>query len=192
MIVSGKPCALDGCIADVQQHIDGLSNGERGMNHHRGINRVRTSWVTGAICLILIGLGTQPGHAQDHAAQFDLSKYQGKIVWLDFWASWCVPCRRSFPWLNQVLAQYGDKDFIVIGVNVDKDPELASEFLAETPADFPIIYDPDGKLATQFGVVGMPSSFLIGRDGQIITDHVGFKRHLTTEYEASIEQALAQ
>jgi len=132
----------------------------------------------------------QPSHAQDTAAQFDLSKYQGKIVWLDFWASWCVPCRRSFPWLNQVLAEYSDKDFIVIGVNVDKDPLLVSEFLAETPADFPIIYDPDGKLAAQFGVVGMPSSFLIGRDGQIITDHVGFKRHLIAEYEASIQQAL--
>ena len=145
-----------------------------------------------AICLILFGLVLLPSHAEDKSTQFDLANYQGKIVWLDFWASWCVPCRRSFPWLNQVLARYDDEGFIVIGVNVDKDPVLVSEFLAETPADFPIIYDPEGNLAARFGVVGMPSSFLIGRDGQIITDHVGFKRHLVTEYEASIREALDQ
>lgn len=143
-----------------------------------------------AICLILAGFGWQLSHAEDGAAQFNLSNYQGKIVWLDFWASWCVPCRRSFPWLNQVLTQYEDEGFVVIGVNLDKDPVLVREFLAETPAEFPIIYDPGSTLATQFGVVGMPSSFLIGRDGQIISDHVGFKRHLVTEYETAIRQAL--
>jgi len=162
------------------------------MNHRRDTNRCRASWAIWVICLILIGIGPQLSHAEDNTAQFDLSSYRGNIVWLDFWASWCVPCRRSFPWLNQVLARYDDEGFVVIGVNVDKDPELVSEFLTETPADFPVIYDPEGKLAARFGVVGMPSSFLIGRDGQIISDHVGFKRHLVTEYEASIREALDQ
>jgi thiol-disulfide isomerase/thioredoxin len=150
------------------------------------------SWAMCAILLISIGFGPQQGHAADNAAEFDLSSYQGKIVWVDFWASWCVPCRRSFPWLNEVLAKYEDKGFVVIGINVDKDQSLVREFLDETPANFPIVHDPDGQLATQFGVVGMPSSFIIGRDGQIISDHIGFKRHLIAEYETSIRAALAQ
>jgi len=162
------------------------------MNHYRITRQWKASRVMLAIGLLLIGFTSQPVHAEDNAAQFDLADYRGKIVWLDFWASWCVPCRRSFPWLNQVLERYGDEGFIVVGVNVDKDPDLVREFLAETPADFPIIYDPTGKLATRFGVAGMPSSFLIGRDGQLITDHVGFKRHLTAEYEASIIDALTE
>ena len=162
------------------------------MHCYSKTSRWKKSWVLCAICLILFGFGSQQSHAADNAAPLDLSNYQGKIVWLDFWASWCVPCRRSFPWLNKVLAQYEDDGFVVVGVNLDKDAELVREFLMETPADFPIIYDPEGKLARQFGVIGMPSSFIIGRDGQIVTDHVGFKRHLIAEYETSIREALSK
>ena len=108
-------------------------------------SRWNKSWALLAICLILLGFGSPQSHAADAAAPLDLSNYQGKIVWLDFWASWCVPCRRSFPWLNTVLAQYEDAGFVVVGVNLDKDAELVREFLKETPADFPIIYDPEGK-----------------------------------------------
>ena len=162
------------------------------MDCHQRTNKWKASWAICSICFILIGLGPQQSHAADTVAQFDLSSYQGKIVWLDFWASWCVPCRRSFPWLNSVLNEHEDEGFVVIGINVDKDEELVQEFLEETPANFPIIYDPDGKLATRFGVVGMPSSFIIGRDGQVIADHIGFKRHLISEYETTIRNALAQ
>jgi thiol-disulfide isomerase/thioredoxin len=162
------------------------------MDCHQRTMRWKALIAICAIFFILIGFGPQQIHAAENAALFNLSSYQGKIVWLDFWASWCVPCRRSFPWLNGVLAEHEDEGFVVIGINVDKDEGLVREFLEETPANFPIIYDPDGKLATRFGVVGMPSSFIIGRDGQIIADHVGFKRHLTSEYETTIRNALAQ
>ena len=79
---------------------------------------------------------------------------------------------------------------MVVGVNLDKDPQLAREFLADTPAQFPIVYDPNGELATRFGVIGMPSSFLVGRDGQVITEHVGFKRNLVADYEVLLREAL--
>jgi cytochrome c biogenesis protein CcmG/thiol:disulfide interchange protein DsbE len=167
-----------------------LAARERTLPRQHSPIRRTTSWAAFAICLIIIGFSPLSGHTEEPAANLDLSSYAGKIVWLDFWASWCVPCRRSFPWLNQMLAEYGDQGFVVVGVNLDKDPQLAREFLADTPAQFPIVYDPNGELATRFGVIGMPSSFLVGRDGQVITEHVGFKRNLVGDYEVLLREAL--
>lgn len=162
------------------------------MDREQRTVKLKVSNALWAICLIFAGLIPQPGYANDTATPLDLEQYRGQIVWLDFWASWCTPCRRSFPWLNQVLAKYNDDGFIVIGINLDKDPVLVREFLAETPAEFPIVYDPAGTLATRFSIVGMPSAVLIGRDGTIIDTHVGFKRESVAEYETSIRHALAQ
>lgn len=131
---------------------------------------------------------TAPASAQD---ALDLEAYRGKIVWVDFWASWCTPCRRSFPWLNEMAARYGERGLVVVGVNVDKERDLAEDFLAETPASFPIVYDPEGSLASTYDVLGMPSSFLIGRDGEIISSHIGFRRDERERYEASIVEALS-
>ncbi|MCP4301680.1 MAG: TlpA family protein disulfide reductase [Gammaproteobacteria bacterium] len=123
---------------------------------------------------------------------FDLAKYQGKVVVLDFWASWCVPCRRSFPWLNAMNAKYGHDGLVVIGINVDQEPASAAEFLQKYPASFQISYDTNGVLAKEFGVQAMPSSFVIGRDGQINAHHLGFKVKRQDEYEAVIVAALRQ
>lgn len=124
------------------------------------------------------------------AADLDLSAYAGKVVYLDFWASWCAPCRRSFPWMNDMLARYGEKGFAVVSVNVDADRSLAEEFLARTPARFPVVYDPEGNIAAEWGLMGMPSSFLIGPDGTVIGRHVGFRSDSPQKYEAEIRRAL--
>ena len=121
---------------------------------------------------------------------FELDKYAGKVVVVDFWASWCVPCRRSFPWLNAMHARYADDGLVIIGVNVDAQRDEADKFLATYPADFLIHFDSDGTLARQFGVEAMPSSFVIGRDGEIITYHLGFKVKKQDEYEAILVDAL--
>lgn len=125
-------------------------------------------------------------------ANFDLSDHQGKVVVLDFWASWCVPCRRSFPWLNAMNEKYAHDGLLIIGVNLDQEPESAAEFLQKYPARFQISYDPDGILAKKFGVQAMPSSFVIGRDGQTRAHHLGFKVRRQGEYEAAIVAALKQ
>lgn len=122
----------------------------------------------------------------------ELEAYRGKVVWVDFWASWCTPCRRSFPWLNEVMAKYADRDFVVVGVNVDAERALAEQFLQETPAAFPIVYDPEGNLAKEFEVIGMPSSYLLGPDGRVISTHIGFRRDEREQYEASIVSALSK
>lgn len=122
----------------------------------------------------------------------DIAEYHGKVVVLDFWASWCVPCRRSFPWLNTMHRKYAKDGLIIIGVNVDREPGDAAEFLQEYPAQFRINYDSDGVLAKEYDLQGMPSSFVIGRDGQMKAQHLGFKVKRQDEYEAAIVAALQQ
>ena len=119
-----------------------------------------------------------------------LEQYQGQVVVVDFWASWCVPCRRSFPWMNDMQAKYGDQGLVVIAVNVDRERAAAEEFLAEVPADFRIHYDNDGVVAEAFGVEAMPSSYVIGRDGEIVARHLGFKVKKQDEYEVILVKAL--
>jgi cytochrome c biogenesis protein CcmG/thiol:disulfide interchange protein DsbE len=116
----------------------------------------------------------------------------GKVVFVDFWASWCGPCRQSFPWLNEMQKTYGPKGFTVIGVNVDKKRDDAEKFLTETPANFAIAFDPSGKTPREWQVPGMPSSYLVGRDGRIRMIHPGFREVDRPELEARIKQAVAE
>lgn len=118
---------------------------------------------------------------------FDLSNYQGKVVYLDFWASWCIPCRKSFPWMNQLRQKYSKDDLVIIAVNLDKKKSLANEFLSENPASFSIIYDQKGLLAKQFQIKGMPSSVIFDRNGKPKKAHTGFFVKKINEYEQEIQ-----
>ena len=115
-----------------------------------------------------------------------LDDYQGKVVVVDFWASWCVPCRRSFPWLDEMQSKYGEQGLVVIGVNMDADPSEAESFLQEFPVRFRIVRDADGTLARSYDVIAMPSSYVIDRSGNIATRHLGFKTARLHEYEATL------
>jgi thiol-disulfide isomerase/thioredoxin len=121
-----------------------------------------------------------------------LQPVEGRVVWVDFWASWCVPCRRSFPWLNTMHRKYGSEGLQIIAVNLDKDRALADRFLAEVPAEFALRFDPDGALAKQYGVQAMPSSFLIDSDGNVLATHAGFRTADTADYERAIKNALTK
>lgn len=115
---------------------------------------------------------------------------EGKVVVVDFWASWCGPCRRSFPWMNVMLDKYAEDGLVIVAVNLDKDRSAADAFLAEVPARFEIRFDPDASMAREFGVEAMPSSFVYGRDGELIARHLGFKVKNQDEYEALLVKAL--
>ncbi|WP_440876360.1 TlpA family protein disulfide reductase [Thalassotalea sp. PLHSN55] len=121
-----------------------------------------------------------------------LAKHQGKVIYLDFWASWCVPCRRSFPWMNKMQQRYGKDGLKILSVNLDAQADLAAKFLTENPAKFDIIYDPKGKIARYFKLKGMPSSFVFNRKGEIVSAHVGFTDKKKTTYEQEIVQLLAK
>ncbi|MBI1361188.1 MAG: redoxin family protein [Alphaproteobacteria bacterium] len=121
---------------------------------------------------------------------FDLADYRGKVLYLDFWASWCGPCHLSFPYMNGLTTRFPGSDLAVIAVDVDHDRAKADAFLKRFGGNVPILFDSSGKLATRFGVKEMPTSILIGRDGSIRYIHKGFFPEKTPLYDAHITELL--
>jgi len=117
---------------------------------------------------------------------FDLQDYAGKFVYLDFWASWCVPCAKSFPWMRQLDKQYSNDDLVIVAVGIDKKQDKFDKFLQKYPAKFTIVRDADSKLAKQFQLQGMPSSYLIDPKGEVVYTHVGFRKKDIPSVEAKI------
>jgi thiol-disulfide isomerase/thioredoxin len=134
---------------------------------------------------MIVGLSYRPAMAAD-----SLSPGAGKVVLVDFWASWCEPCRHSFPWMNDMQKKYADDGLVIVAVNVDNDRAAAQRFLDENPNELEIRYDDDRSLARRFAVVAMPSSFLLDGNGEIVEQHLGFKVLKQDEYEAAIKTAL--
>jgi cytochrome c biogenesis protein CcmG/thiol:disulfide interchange protein DsbE len=124
--------------------------------------------------------------------EFDLEKLHGKVVYLDFWASWCIPCRQSFPWMNEMQARYHDSGLEVVAVNLDKNRALADEFLKKLEANFTVAFDAQGDSAKAYNLRGMPSSYLIGRDGKLYASHIGFREKDKAKIEQAIQQLLNQ
>jgi thiol-disulfide isomerase/thioredoxin len=148
------------------------------------------------LCTPLSALAVGPG---DTAPAFDLpgtaqpvrlADLKGKYVYVDFWASWCGPCRQSFPWLNEMQAKYGAQGLTVVGINVDTKREDALAFLKEVPANFRLAFDPSGTSPKAYKIKGMPSSILVGPDGKVIFHHAGFRPENRAELEEKIRKAL--
>ena len=124
------------------------------------------------------------------SAAVKLSDYKGRSVYVDFWASWCGPCKQSFPWMNLMQSRYGSKGFRIIAIDVDRNAEDAKVFLKNNPAEFDIAFDPSGKTPRAYAVRGMPTSFLIGPDGKILLVHNGFRPEDTQALESHIKESL--
>ncbi|SEQ48623.1 Thiol-disulfide isomerase or thioredoxin [Solimonas aquatica] len=120
-----------------------------------------------------------------------LSAYKGKIIYLDFWASWCAPCAQSFPWLNALKSRFGDR-LTVLAVNVDEHQADAQRFLEKHPAQFALAYDPKGALADHYQIAGMPSALILGADGRVLHQHSGFREEEIPQYESAITAALGK
>ena len=124
------------------------------------------------------------------ASEINWNQYKGKVVMVDFWASWCGPCRDSFPWMKRMQAKYGKEGLVILAVNVDHDPKLASQFVQQYQPNFAVLDDHDGKLANQFKVQGMPSSYVLDRNGQPAAKHQGFFQAKQASYEADLQRLL--
>ena len=156
--------------------------------------------ISSLVMLLLTGLlGLQSLADTTPAPGFDLpgrpgpvslESYRGKVLWLDFWASWCGPCRQSFPWMNAMRLKYADKGLAVLAINLDQEPREAERFLQQYEAGFDIAFDVAGQTPERYGVSGMPSAFLIDREGRIISRHVGFRHDSSNAYENQLRAAL--
>jgi cytochrome c biogenesis protein CcmG, thiol:disulfide interchange protein DsbE len=120
-----------------------------------------------------------------------------KLTYIDFWASWCAPCKQSFPWMNAMSDKYGKQGFRVLAITVDKKREDADKFLRQASTflksgntAFGIGFDPEGKTAAALQVKAMPTSLLVDEKGKVIFVHTGFKATDTDALEAQIKSAL--
>jgi cytochrome c biogenesis protein CcmG, thiol:disulfide interchange protein DsbE len=105
----------------------------------------------------------------------DLAPMPKRWLYVDFWASWCTPCKQSFPWMNELHAKYRDRGLQVVAVNVDAKRADADRFLKQLPADFLVAFDPLGETPKRFAVKAMPSAYLIDPQGRVRLIHRGFK-----------------
>jgi thiol-disulfide isomerase/thioredoxin len=120
-----------------------------------------------------------------------LDQLRGKVVYVDFWASWCGPCLRSFPWMNEMQQKYGPRGFAVVAINVDKKRSDAERFLVQHPANFTVVYDEAGSTPTAYGVKGMPSSYLIDARGNVTFVERGFLDENKAELESRVAALVA-
>lgn len=121
-----------------------------------------------------------------------LSSFKGKVIYLDFWASWCVPCRQSFPFMNDMHKKYSADGLKVIAINLDTERDKAARFLKKVPAVFTIAYDPEGKVPELYKLSAVPSFYLINRDGEIVFKHSGFRHSQNEKLESKIRQVLSE
>lgn len=151
--------------------------------------------------LLFVGLGLPSAAVEvgDASPAFELpgrgvnvklSDYAGKTVYLDFWASWCGPCKQSFPWMNDMHARYAAQGLRVVAINVDQKADDAQAFLRRTPAQFELAFDPVGLTPKAYAIKAMPTSVLIAPDGKVLGVHSGFKDNDRAALEQQIRQAL--
>ena len=128
----------------------------------------------------------------DGGATVSLVDGKARATYIDFWASWCGPCRQSFPWMNRMHEKFGPQGLRIVAINLDAKRPDAQAFLAQMPASFELAFDTGGAAAKQFGVKAMPSSVLVGADGKVIAVHQGFREEDEAALERGIASALGQ
>jgi thiol-disulfide isomerase/thioredoxin len=120
-----------------------------------------------------------------------LPDLKGKVALVDFWASWCAPCKRSFPLMREINEKFASRGFLVVAISVDEKQADMQAFLKKNPIPFTVLHDPKGRLAEAVGLEKMPTSFILGADGKVIAVHSGFEGEATRKaYLAEVEAAL--
>jgi thiol-disulfide isomerase/thioredoxin len=116
-------------------------------------------------------------HSLDGNATLNLAAYKGKVVFLDFWASWCGPCQTAMPLIESLRSEFPADQFQVLAVNIDEDPAKAKAFLEsrKVKVGYPSVSDPEGRLPATYGLKTMPTSYLIDRSGVVRSVHAGFR-----------------
>jgi len=125
-------------------------------------------------------------------SEITLSDLKGKVVYLDFWASWCGPCRKAFPEVKSLHAEYADQGMEVLAISLDRSPSPAIRFMAQQKAGFPALFDAGSKTAGAYGVRSIPSTVIVGPDGRVAYSMIGFNPGKVGEIKKTIEELLTQ
>jgi peroxiredoxin len=139
--------------------------------------------------------GTRPPHFTARAVdagEVSLADLHGRVVLLNFWASWCIDCRPEMPVLDRLQREFGPRGLAVIGVNAREDPATIRRFASDLRLGFPLALDPEGKVNELYGVVGLPATFLVARDGRAVAFAVGSRKWGSGPAQALIEALLAE
>ena len=136
------------------------------------------------LCLML---SAHPGLA----GEFDIKNYQGKVVLVDFWASWCSSCLKSFPWINHLVKHYSSDKFIVVSINVDDDAKPAQKALKKHPLQSKQIMDNQFTLANQYKVKALPASFLYDASGKLDNHYSGYNKNEKEDIEKDIARLIS-
>lgn len=149
-------------------------------------------------CSSLLSLPTYAAPSLSHSVltsqgeQTTLNEFKGQVVYVDFWASWCGPCRKSFPWMNAMQAKYQQQGLAIVAINLDTEKALADKFLSKLPAQFHVRFDPEGTAAQEFNLQGMPSSFIFNKQGELVQSHMGFFEEYASQYEQELVTLLKE
>jgi peroxiredoxin len=138
--------------------------------------------------------GPAPGFALQSrdGAQVSLASQKGNVVMVNFWASWCVPCRQEMPHLQALYERYNSLGFELLAVNVESDLDDAHKWLEDVEVTFPVLFDPKNEVSKLYKVVSMPSTVLIGRDGTMRYIHHGYKPGYENEYQTQVRALLRE
>ena len=159
-------------------------------------------WLGITAAVIMASSAVSAGMKQSSAPDFTLkshegenirlSEYRGEVVLINFWASWCGPCRQEMPVLSALHDKYRALGFTVLGVNVESDTRKARKLLQDRPVSFPVVFDSDSVVSKQYDVVAMPSTVLVDRDGNMRYLHKGYKPGLEAVYQQQVRDLIRE
>ena len=156
----------------------------------------------GPCCALLLALSAAHASSVKPAPLFalpdaagntvSLADFEGDVVLINFWASWCGPCREEMPLLDQLAERYGPLGFTMLGINVEEDSQLADTFLQGTPVAFPILYDRENSVSKLYDVIAMPTTILVDRQGQVRFVHHGYEPGYENDYQDQIRALIRE
>jgi peroxiredoxin len=169
---------------------------------HANSNRFASRWLLSL--LLAVGAGTAAAAVQLSAtapdftlrsvggANMRLAEQRGQVVLVNFWATWCGPCRQEMPHLNRLYDRYRSAGFVLLGVNIDDDPRAAAELAAKLGVQFPVLLDTDKRVSRAYDMSAMPATLLIDRDGRVRHIHRGYRDGVERTYEEQVRSLLRE
>ncbi len=148
--------------------------------------RIAALGLAGLAPVLATGARAEPASANSDL-RLDLAKYRGKVVMLDFWASWCAPCKQAFPYMATLTRRYGPRDFAVVTVNAERQRAPGEAFLRQVKSTLPVVWDADASAVKTWQVNELPATILIDRKGKVRFRHTGFFPDKTPEYTAQVD-----